>query len=105
MSTTVLELDSYAKTIAAAATPENAVAGSGATYKYAKEVILKAGTSQLTVGSRTRQGLTVAAGQTLVLSSVLNRVSTPARYNLEELFLRVATNGDAVQILLIDPSN
>lgn len=105
MSASVLTIDSYTKTIAASATPENAIAASGAQFRYAKEVILRAGTSTLTIGNRTRQGLTVATGQSITLSSVLNRVSTPARYDLQELFLRVATNGDAVQILLIEPSN
>ena len=103
-----MRIDSYAKDIAAAATAENLIADAGgAQYKFAKDVKIfcpTANTSDLKIGSSIRQEFTVVKGQSVSLSEI-NRAGQSGKYELAEIFVKAGTNGDDVQILLVDPSD
>lgn len=104
----MIKIEGYTKDIAAAATAVDATAPSGTIYKYAKEVLIRcpsANTSDLKIGSRTRQEFTVVKGTQVELSTITNRMSQSDKYQLQELFIKAGTNGDDVEILLVDPSN
>lgn len=101
-----MKLDSYLKDIAATATPENLVADSGKQWKFAREVWVgcpAGNTSDIQLGSRDRQALTVVKGTVQRLTAVL-KGGAGQRYNLEEIFVSVGSNGDDVEIMVIDPS-
>lgn len=103
-----LTIDSYSKDIAAAAAPEDVIADSGAKWKFALDVVIRCpsgNTSDLLIGNRTRQGFSVIKGTEMRLSTVLNRMSQSGKFKLEEIFVKAGTNGDDVEILLIQPSN
>lgn len=102
-----MKIDSYAKDLAAATTPENLIADSGNQWRHAREVVITcpaANTSDLTIGSRERQDFVVAKGTSLRLSFI-NRTGQAGNYELANIWVKAGTNADDVQILLIDPSN
>lgn len=105
-----MRIDSYTKDIAAAATAENLIAdasGSLPQFKFARDVKIfcpSANTSDLLIGSKDRQAFTVLKGQSISLSEI-NRAGQSGKYELAEIFVKAGTNGDDVQILLIDPSD
>lgn len=102
-----MRIDSYTKDIAAAATAENIVADADAMPKRAKDVVIHcpaANTSDLLVGNELRQAFTVVKGTSLRLSDV-NRAGQSGKYELDKIFVKAGTNGDDVQILLLDPSD
>lgn len=101
-----MKLDSYSKDIAAAVTAENLVADGGKQWKFAREVWVgcpTGNTSDLLIGSKDRQGLTIPKGTVQRLSAVL-KAGAGQRYNLEEIFVKAGTNGDDVEVMVIDPS-
>lgn len=107
-------IDSYEKTIASTATPVNVQASSGAVWIYAKDVVIKAvpgNTTPILIGNRTRQAFTLApvdadayAAEEIRLSTLMNRMSQSAKFDLREIFVKAGTNGDKFQVLLIDPT-
>ena len=105
-----MRIDSYSKDIAAATTPEDLIAdasGSLPRYKFAKSVKVRcpsANTSDLLIGSKDRQGFTIAKGTTLDLSEV-NLAGQSGKYELAAIFIKAGTNGDDVEIILTAPSN
>lgn len=109
MSANFIEIDTYTKDIAATATPENLIADAGgAQWKYAKRVILRAPASNSTallIGNEDRRVWSLAAGAEVTLPSILNRMSQSGKYDLAKIFVEAQTNGDDVDIILIDPSN
>ena len=108
MSINTIQLDSYTKDLAASATAENLVADSGAQWKFARSVIIRAvpgNTGNLTVGNVTRQATLLDGGEVLTLPVIINNAGASAKYALEEIFVKADTNGDDVIITLIEPSN
>jgi len=102
-----MRIDSYVKDIASAATAENLIADSGAMPKFAKDVRVfcpSANTSDLLIGNEIRQAYSVLKGQSVILSEI-NRAGQSGKYELASIFVKAGTNGDDVQILLIDPSD
>lgn len=103
----VMTIEGYTKDIAATGTPVNAVAPSGVAYKFAKDVVIRCpagNTSDLKIGSRARQEFTVAKGTNERMTTIMNAMSQSGKFRLEEIFIKAGTNGDDVEILLIDPS-
>lgn len=99
-------LDSYQVTIALATTPQPAVAPSGDVWKYATEVVIQCpatNTSDIVVGGPSRQAFIVAKGTSLALSSVLNRQSQSAKFDLTQIYIKAGTNSDKANILLVQP--
>jgi hypothetical protein len=107
-----MKIDAYVKDIAAAATPEDCVADAATgypQYKFARQVHIHcpaANTSDLIVGSKGRPGvgMTVVKGTTLVLP-VPNGAGQASRYDLREILVKAGTNGDDVQIMIVDPTD
>lgn len=105
-----MKIDSFSKDIAASTTPENLIAdasGSLPQFKFARSVIIRcpsANTSDLLLGSKDRQNTTIAKGTSLTLPEI-NRTGQSGKYELAEIFVKAGTNGDDVEITLIDPSN
>ena len=109
MPSNKIKIDSYSKSMAAAATAEDLVADSGVKWRFAKEVIIQvipsANTTPILVGNRVRQAYSLPiTGGELRISSILNRMSQAERIDLEEIFVKAGTNDDTVVIVLIDPS-
>jgi hypothetical protein len=103
----MMKIDSYVKDIAAAATPVNLKADSGQVWANAKDVLIfcpSTNTSDLLIGSKSRQSFTVVKGQSVRLGEI-NRTGQSGKYDLGEIYVKAGTNGDDVQICLIDPSN
>lgn len=110
MSMNFLKIDSYVNTMAAAATPESVVDNSGSPtkWRYALDVIItcpSTNTSDLKVGNATRQLFTIPKGTSLRMTTMMNRMSQSARYDLNSLFVKVGTSSDKAEILLVEPSN
>lgn len=105
-----MRIDSFTKDIAASSTPENLIAdasGSLPQFKFARSVIIacpSANTSAIQIGSKDRQNTTIPKGTALTLPEI-NRTGQSGKYELAEIFVKVGTNGDDVEITLIDPSN
>lgn len=100
-----MKIDGYSKTIALAATPENLVADSGDQPLYAKSIRIfcpASNTSDLMVGSVSRQGYAVPKGTSISLEQI-NRAGQAGKFSLANIWVKAGTNGDSVQILLSDP--
>ena len=103
-----LEVDSYSVTIASTATPQSILAPSGTVWPFARDVLIRCpsgNTSDILVGNRTRQLYTIPKGTDIRLSTIMNRMSQSGKYTLGEIFIKVGTNSDKAEILLIEPSN
>jgi hypothetical protein len=101
-------VEGYSKTIASAATPVDAQAPSAPIFKYALDAVIRCpsgNTSDIKIGSRTRQEFTVVKGTSERLTTLMNRMSQSGPYDLRELFIKAGTDGDKVEILLLSPSN
>lgn len=107
----VFIVDSYDKDIAASGTPENLIADPDlprVQWKYAKEVIIKTPTGNsgiVYLGSEDRQNFPLPANTEIRLSSIINRMSQSGKFDLANIYVRVASNGDDINVLLIDPTN
>lgn len=102
-----MKIEGYTKDIAATATPVNLVAPSGVAFKFAKDVLIRcpaANTSDLKIGSAARQEFTVVKS-TFVALSEINRAGQSAKYSLADIYVKAGTNGDDVEICLVDPSD
>lgn len=108
MSMNKITIEGYTKDIAATGTPVDATAPSGAKHKYALDVVIycpAGNTSDLKIGSRARQEFTVKKGESVRMSTVMNKMSQSAKFLLGELFIKAGTNGDDVEIMLVGPAN
>ena len=106
-----MKIDVYVKDLAAAATPEDLVADAGGDqFKFARQVHVHcpaANTSDLTLISKKRggtTGMTIVKGTTLVLP-VPNGAGQASRYDLRDILVKAGTNGDDVQITIVDPTD
>ena len=105
-----MRIDSFIKDLAAASTPENLIADSSGSlpqFKFARAVIIRCpstNTSDLSVGSKDRQSSLIIKGTSLELPEI-NRAGQSGKYELAEIFVKAGTNGDDVEVILIDPSN
>ena len=103
-----MKIDSYSKDIASTATPENMVADAGGDqFKFARQVLVRcpaANTSDIKIGNSKRQDFTVAKGTTHIFPTP-NGAGQSSRYDLREMFVKVGTNGDDVEIILVDATN
>jgi hypothetical protein len=101
-----MKIDGYSKTIALAATPENLVADSGDKPLYAKSVRIAcpaSNASDLMIGSVSRQQFTIPKGTSIDLEQI-NRAGQAGKFSLKDIWVKAGTNGDAVQVLVSDPS-
>lgn len=103
-----MKIDIYVKDIAAAATPENLVADDGDQFTKARRVRIHcptANTSDLTLLTKKRggtTGITIVKGTTYELPMPIG-TGQGGRYDLREIMVKAGTNGDDVQIEILDP--
>lgn len=105
------QIQGFSMTVAATGTPMSVADGlaSNAGYvknKYAFDVVIQcpsSNTTAISIGNREGQGFSIAKGSSVRLSTIMNRMSQSARFVLSELFVKVATNSDKAEILLIGP--
>lgn len=102
-----MKIEGYTKDIAATATPVNLLAPSGVAPKFAKDVIIRcpaANGSDLKIGAFGRQEFTVPKGTFIQLSEI-NRTGQSCKYTLADIYVKAGTNGDDVEVCLVDPSD
>lgn len=109
MAANFLTIDSYSRTIAAAATAESISDATVATaFKFARDVVIHCpagNTTDIKLGNRTRQGFTIAKGTSERLSTIMNNMSQSGKFRVAEIFVKAGTDGDKAEILLVAPSN
>lgn len=101
----VLKIDSYNLTVTAST---DITAPSGKVWRYAREVVLKAldgNANDILVGGRDRQVYKLSGGEEIKLSSILNRQSQSARFDLQEIWVDSGAGSLGVDVLLIEPTD
>lgn len=105
------QIQGFSMTVAATGTPMSVADGIKSNVGYAAnqfafDVVIQCpsgNTSAISIGNREGQGFSIAKGASIRLSTIMNRMSQSARFVLSELFVKVGTNGDKAEILLVGP--